>query len=341
MTDLSNIFFGKKVVQKAYLNNALIYESKGWQTLPSTCTEVWTKSYEKAGSIRAIVKDEDDNLYIGSGNTVYKVDSDGNLKWKCAVKTGVDSYTITAIVIFPTYIYCSCYINSSTQNGYMAKIDTNGNLISNMDVSNFLPTSTRDYIVDMQRDNDYIYAISNSYIFKLNFNLAVIDNVTVPNGANCLTTNNGPYVFVGTSIYGVRFDKNNLKSSTELPQTGLGFAITSITMDNIGNLYLGSNDQSVIYKHDVESCKLITTFSSSQTYALCTDNQENCYVAVPGISLKKYSSDGTLIWDNVPISTTNNSIKVITDSNGNIYVAYIDSNGMLTIKKFINLVKEN
>ena len=40
---LSNIFFGKKVVQQAYLNNALIYQSKGWKTLPSTCSEVWTK----------------------------------------------------------------------------------------------------------------------------------------------------------------------------------------------------------------------------------------------------------------------------------------------------------
>lgn len=341
MTDLSNIFFGKKVVQKAYLNNALIYQSKGWQTLPSTCTEVWTKSYEKVGSIRAIVKDDSDNLYIGADQYLYKIDPDGNLKWKCAVKIGVDSYTITAIVIFPTYIYCSCYTNSASRNGYMAKIDTNGDLISCIYGNEILPNLGLDYVEDMKRDKDYIYAITTSKVAKLDSNLTMIDYVTMSDSARCLTTNNGPYVFVGTNNYGIRFEKNNLKNSTNLPGYSYYFAIDSITMDNIGNLYLGSHTQSVLLKYDVESCGLITNLSSSYISDLCTDNQENCYIAVSSVSLKKYSSDGTLIWDNVPIPASNNNMKVITDSNGNIYVAYIDSNGMLTIKKFINLVKEN
>lgn len=332
---LENIFFGKKVVQKAYLNNALIYESKGWQTLPSTCTEVWTKSYEKNSNIGAIVKDEDDNLYIGSGNTVYKIDPDGNLKWKCAV--GTVTAMITAIVVYPTYIYCS------DNNGAFFKIDINGNLLSNSKITSFLPVSQTGYIYDMKKDDDTIYATTSlGYLFKLNSNLAVIDNVTVTYGAGCLAINNGPYVFVGSGDYGTRFDKNNFKNSTSLSGTYSDFVTTSITMDNIGNVYLGSNNFSIVLKYDVESCKLITTFSKFQAYALCTDYQENCYLvsSYSGISLKKYSSDGTLIWENVQIPTTNNSIKVITDSNGNIYVAYIDSNSMLTIKKFINLVKE-
>lgn len=333
MTDLSNIFFGKKVVQKAYLNNALIYQSKGWQTLPSTCTEVWTKSYEKVGSIGAIVKDEDDNIYIGAGNTVYKVDPDGNLKWKCAV--GTVTAMITAIVVYPTYIYCSDNI------GDFFKIDINGNLLSNSKITSFLPVSSTDYIVDMQKDDDYIYAIAPNKLIKLNSNLAVIDNVGITNNTCCLTTNNGPYVFVGTNNYGIRFEKNNLKNSTNLPGYSYYFVTGSITLDNIGNLYLGSHTQSVLLKYDVESCGLITDLSSSYISDLCTDNQENCYIAVSSVSLKKYSSDGTLIWDNVPIPASNNNMKVITDSNNNIYVAYIDSNGMLTIKKFINLVKEN
>lgn len=330
---LSNIFFGKKVVQKAYLNNALIYESKGWQTLPSTCTEVWTKSYEKVGSIRAIVKDDSDNIYIGSDNMVYKFDPDGNLKWKCAV--GTVTVMITAIVVYPTYIYCS------DNNGDFFKIDINGNLLSNSKITSFLPVSSTDYIVDMQKDDDYIYAIALNKLIKLNSNLAVIDNVGITNNTCCLTTNNGPYVFVGTNNYGIRFEKNNLKNSTNLPGHSYYFVTGSITLDNIGNLYLGSHTQTVLLKYDVESCRLITDLSSSYISDLCTDNQENCYIAVSSVLLKKYSSDGTLIWDNVPIPASNDNMKVITDSNGNIYVAYIDSNGMLTIKKFINLVKEN
>lgn len=340
MTDLSNIFFGKKVVQKAYLNNALIYESKGWQTLPSTCTEVWTKSYEKVGSIRAITKDDNNNVYIGADQYLYKMDPDGNLKWKCAAKTSVDSYTITAIVIFPTYIYYS------DNNGDFFKIDINGNFLSNSKITSFLPVSSTDYIYDMKKDDDTIYAtITSGILFKLNSNLAVIDKVTVPNGAGCLATNNGPYVFVGTSNYGMRVEKSNLKNSTSLSGTYSDFNTTSIAMDNIGNLYLGSSNFTVVLKYDVESCKLLSTFYPSQAYALYIDNQENVYIAYYSntYQLKKYSSDGTLIWDNVQIPTTTSyasHTKVITDSNNNIYVAYMDSNSILTIKKFINLVKE-
>lgn len=336
---LSNIFFGKKVVQKAYLNNALIYESKGWQTLPSTCTEVWTKSYEINSNIGAITKDDSDNLYIGAYNTVYKVDPDGNLKWKC-----VTGNQISAIVVYPTYIYCSYYFYTNMGfEGHLAKIDILGNLLSDKEIKDLISPTLGDYFTAMQRDNENIYAITNkNYLIKLNSNLAVIDNATVPSGAVCLTTNNGSYVFVGNSNYGIRFDKNNFKNNTSLQPTNLAFHTTAMTMDNIGNLYLVSNSQSMVFKYDVESCKLLTTFSSFDTYALCTDYQENVYFVYYSdtYQLKKYSSDGTLIWDNVQIPTTNNNVKIITDGNGNIYVAYIDSNSMLTIRKLINLVKE-
>lgn len=335
MTDLSNIFFGKKVVQKAYLNNALIYQSKGWQTLPSTCTEVWTKSYEKVDSIGAIVKDDSDNLYIGTSNAVYKFDSDGKLKWKCAV--GI----VTAIIVYPTYIYCSYYVQSGSTFGNISKIDVNGNLLSDKSVNNFMPTTLGTYFIDMQRGNEYIYAITKSHVIKLDSNLNVIDNVAVPSNTNCLATNNGPYVFVGTGNYGIRFKKDNLKNSNNLSNADSNFNATSIAMDNTGNLYLGSSTQTGFFKYDVETCKLITNLTDNYTFAAYVDSQENCYMVINGASLNKFSSDGTLIWDKIQIPASNSSIKVITDSNNNIYVAYIDSNGMLAIKKLINLVKEN
>lgn len=346
---LSNIFFGKKVVQKAYLNNALIYQSKGWQTLPSTCTEVWTKSYEKVGSIRAITKDDSDNIYIGADQYLYKMDPDGNLKWKYAVSA------VTAIVTFPTYLYCSYFINNSSGvKGYLAKIDINGNLISTVETNSFLPTSTGNYIVDMQRDNDYIYAISGSYIFKLDFNLKLIDYASIPYSANCIRVSNGPYVFVGLDsnsikCLGIKFLKNNLKNSTNLISTR-SFSCGSLIVDSIGNVYLGSNSENSIYKFDAENCNLLEArflgYNGDQVYNLYGDTQDNLYVVYyngTNYLLRKYSSDGTLIWDNVQIPTTTSYAsytKVITDSNNNIYVAYMDSNGMLTIRKLINLVKE-
>lgn len=348
---LSNIFFGKKVVQQAYLNNALIYKSKGWETLPSTCSEVWTKSYDKINGIySAIVKDNSDNLYVSSKNSVYKIDSEGNLKWKYVIG---DTTMTTSIVVFPTYIYCAYIDITGTNLGYVAKIDTNGNLISTVDVHSLVPISASSYFNDMQKDNNNIYAITPTYLLKLNQDLKVIDGIEISSYTGCAATriaiNNGPYIFVGTGNYGFRLDKSNFKNSISLPGAGLGnnFNITTLKMDNIGNLYASS----FIYpcaalKYDVETCKLITTLYIAASYDICTDSQENVYFVYlnSNSKLEKYSSDGTLIWDNIQIpalDTSKDTIKIVTDSNNNIYVAYIDSNGMLAIKKFINLVKEN
>lgn len=341
---LSNIFFGKKVVQQAYLNNALIYQSKGWETLPSTCTETWTKSYDKADAVCSVAKDDSDNLYVSSNNSVYKIDSEGNLKWKYVIS---NTTTITSIVIFPTYIYCA-YLTSNNL-GCVAKIDTNGNLISTVDVDSLASNLALSYFNDMQKDNNNIYAITPTYLLKLNQDLKIINsiNITLYTGyvATRIAINNGPYIFVGTSNYGFRLDKSNFKNSISLPGAGLGsnFNITALKMDNIGNLYASSSiPPCAVLKYDVETCKLITILYIGASYDICTDSQENVYFAYldSNYKLEKNSSDGTLIWNNIQIPALKGIVKIVTDSNNNIYVAYIDSNSKLAIKKFINLVKK-
>lgn len=350
---LSNIFFGKKVVQEAYLNNALIYKSKGWQTLPSTCTEVWTKSYEKVDNFGfgSIAKDDLDNLYIGIDQYLCKIDSNGKLIWKTnllADKGSFKSSVIDSIILAKNYIYCaidySMVDNGNTDWFYcLAKVDNNGNLINIATINSVMPNTF--YGAKMVKDDSNIYAESSSNLYKFDLDFKLIDYVTISDSSTCLTTNNGPYVFVGTRNYGIRIEKNNLKNSISLPGYSYSFITDSITIDNIGNLYLGSRTQSGLLKYDVENCKLITALSLYDTFALCTDNQENVYFVQNSSNgtyqLNKYSSDGTLIWDNLQIPASNNSMKVIADSNGNIYVAYIDNNSMLAIKKLINLVKES
>ena len=338
---LSNIFFGKKVVQQAYLNNALIYQSKGWETLPSTCSEVWTKSYDKADIVCSVAKDDSDNLYVSSKNSVYKIDSEGNLKWEYVISNAVET---SSIVVFPTYIYCSYLVSNNL--GYVAKIDNNGNLISTVDVHSLAPNSASSHFNDMQKDSNNIYAITQSHLLKLNQDFKVIDDVDISSYTGYIATriaiNNGPYIFIGTALYGFRLNKNDLKNSIILPEYSFLFRTDSIAMDNIGNLYLGSSSQNGPIKYDAENCQAIELLSPDNTYALCLDNQENVYFVMNSgtFRLAKYSSDGTEIWEtNIPAS--NGYIKIVTDSNNNIYVAYIDSNSKLAIKKFINLVKEN
>lgn len=339
---LSNIFFGKKVVQQAYLNNALIYQSKGWETLPSTCTEAWTKSYDKADAVCSVAKDDSDNLYFSSNNSVYKIDSEGNLKWEYVIS---DTTTTTSIVVFLTYIYCSYIVyKSSAYFGYVAKIDTNGNLISTVDVHSLAPNSASSYFNDMQKDDN---AITQSHLLKLNQDLKVIDDIDISSAAHnciaeCIAINSGPYIFVGTTGYGFRLNKSNLKNSISLPEYIFLFSTDSIAMDKIGNLYLGSCTQNGPIKYDAENCQAIKLLSLTNTYALCLDDQENVYFVMSSDTyrLAKYSSDGTEIWETkIPVSNSN--IKIVIDSNNNIYVAYIDNNSKLAIKKFINLVKEN
>ncbi len=338
---LSNIFFGKKVVQQAYLNNALIYQSKGWETLPSTCSEVWTKSYDTVNAVCSVAKDGLDNLYVASENSVYKIDSDGNLMWKYAISNAVE---IPSIVVFPTYIYCA-YL-ASNNLGYVAKIDNNGNLISTVDVHSLAPNSASSHFNDMQKDSNNIYAITQSHLLKLNQDFKVIDDVDISSYTSYIATriaiNNGPYIFIGTKYYGFRLNKSDLKNSIILPNYSFLFSTDSIAMDNIGNLYLGSSSQNGPIKYDAENCQAIELLSPDNTYALCLDNQENVYFVMNSgtFRLAKYSSDGTEIWEtNIPAS--NGRIKIVTDSNNNIYVAYVDKNSKLAIKKFINLVKES
>lgn len=349
---LSNIFFGKKVVQQAYLNNALIYQSKGWETLPSTCTEVWTKSYGKVDNFRSIAKDDLDNLYVGIDQYLCKIDSDGKLIWKTDLlvdKGSFKSSVIDSIILSKNSIYCTIYYstfeNSSTNwFYYLAKVNSNGNLISIVTINSVMPNEN--YGVKMLKNDLNIYAMSSSCLYKFDLNFKLIDYVTMSIPAKSLTTNNGPYVFVGAQGGGIRLCKDNLKNGTDLILSNSYFTADLITLDSLGNLYLGSSNNNSIYKYSVENCKLIATIflgSNSKCYEICTDFKENFYIIYSdgtNCLLRKNSSDGTLIWDNVPIPASNNNIKVITDSNGNIYVAYIDSSSMLAIKKLINLVKK-
>lgn len=346
---LSNIFYGKKVVQQAYLNNALIYQSSGWETLPSTCTEVWTKNYESTSIIKSIAKDDKDNIYIGTSYMLYKIGPDGNLKWKSKVKAVVnDVRQVTGIAILQNCIYCSFYEMQSDVVGYVSKFDINGNLISSTNVNTIVSGISSAYFLDIKNDNNNIYAITASYILKLDFDLKLIEYTSIPYTAYCLAVDNGPYVFVGTGNYGTRFNKDNLKNSTNLVgNVNFSFLTTSIILDSIGNLYFGSSSQDSIYKFDTKTCKLLEArflgINSDRTYGFCCDSQDNLYVIYyngTNYLLRKYSSDGTLIWDNVQIPTTYTYLKVITDSNNNIYVCYMDSSANLTVKKLVNLIKK-
>ncbi|MCX8737268.1 hypothetical protein [Lactobacillus sp. B4026] len=367
---LSNIFFGKKVVQQAYLNNALIYQSKGWETLPSTCSEVWTKTYDNYMPT-AIGKDSQDNIYVGAADFLYKIDTEGRVIWKTESLSfdkdslSWDYYRIRSLLVSTDCIYCSVYGYQALNDIYkfnIAKVATDGTLIKSINLSAITSDTNDDWVFDMTKDASNMYFSTNSMLFKFDLNLNLLAKAYIPYaGFSVTTTDTSKYVFVGTrdnqynSGYVYRYDKSDLGNRFKIPYN-TGFWVTSIKLAFNDILYVGSVQKGFINTYDAESGKAIATINCNGfCSAICTDYQENVYFAFYHAvnsdrytTYAKYSSDGTCIWDNLLIDTTNTSISVyyrptqiITDSKGNIYITYYNTNSYLTIKKFINLVKEN
>ena len=128
--DLSNIFIGNKVVQRAYYRDALLYKSNGWETLPSTFQKVFTKNYNM-GTFRAATTDLDNNLYIAtSGGYISKLDPDGNIIWQ---KSYISDWTDVDLKISNNKIFCVFVLTNGTTVGQLQclVIDVNGKQIAN------------------------------------------------------------------------------------------------------------------------------------------------------------------------------------------------------------------
>ena len=88
---LSNVFIGKKVVQQIYMNNALIYQANGWQSLPSTPQIVWQKQCGTGMSPYSSAFDSKNNLvisyYYSNACWLMKLDPDGNVLFNKKIDT--------------------------------------------------------------------------------------------------------------------------------------------------------------------------------------------------------------------------------------------------------------
>lgn len=346
---LSNVFMGKKVVQKIYLSNALIYQSKGWETLPSTVQEVWTKDYSDFRSIDNCIVDFNNYIYLLSGNLLYKLDPEGTVAWSKtfpgAVKLRVDNENVYLVSIKQK-------LNSSSSGAIVSKLDDMGNIVQEADISN---NYVIDIITNFIIDDNYLYvstrtgSISGSYyhLFKVDKNLKLIAQKDIAISDDTLTTDEGPYLYFFNSSQLLRVEKNDLTNRTVL------FYATSTAdsaaMDELGNIIYSTNNG--IYKYNLDSKATILVKSSKNSLCkqFCIDYQQNIYnvngdnSADYRINLVKISSDNTVIYDIKIDSAPSGYIfngKLVVDNNGNIYYLYVNSSYQLIIKKLINLVKE-
>lgn len=354
---LDNVFMGKKVVQQIYLKNALIYQSKGWETLPSAPQVEWTKNYGSTATVTDCAVDQNNNIYVAAGNILYKINADGVLAWKHYFSC-VGGMRICIDQNNNIYV-----ATPDTSNAQIQRLDTNGNVLATGVTSNPIDTFS-DFIVD--NNNLYLAGHKNNhqydYFYVLDKSLNVIQYKNTEADA-LITSDNSPYIYFSTHSFLYRIEKNNFSgiSNSNLPVINekppydtiyFGANIIKLAMDDMGNIYYITNSYG-IYKCNINT-KNITKLVDG-TYAmggLCIDYQKNIYCLKYSISgaspypanLVKTSSDGTLIYD-TPIVKNDSEAglrqgAVIADNNGNIYFIYKNSNNEILITKIINLVKK-
>lgn len=358
---LSNIFFGKKVVQQAYLNNALIYQSKGWETLPSTCMEEWTKDYDDATSnIYDCAIDLDNKIYVVTNNgknNVIKLDSDGKIIWKKYYKDAnhvkIDSNNNAFIVSYTDDSYHQITIN---------KLDSNGNGES-VNVGKVIPSYNLDRCKDFVVDDDFFYFSCYDYYSSSSYNyyyLVITDKKgkllnykSVDSSVDCIGTDNNRYLYYSDGPQLFRINKkdltNNVQIDSKIGSDISGEHIKKITIDSLGNIICMTTSSGAIMVDRFGKQIAKYDFDSYSSPYMCIDYKGNIY----GFStvnnqskdiFTKYSSDSTLIFKTETLNITrngnNNSFNnLVTDYHGNIYYLYCFENE-LTIKKLINIEKK-
>lgn len=351
---LDNVFMGKKVVQQIYLKNALIYQSKGWETLPSAPQVLWTKKFGSIGSTMVdCAMDQDNNIYILGLNYICKISSEGGLVWK---KTISGSNGMRICIDHDNNIYIAVADNPSK----VQKFDKNGNVVKTGDLSYRMDRFT-DFISD--NDNLYLSGTYNNhyddYFYVLDKSLNIIQHRNTRADA-LITSDNSSYIFFSDGRYLYNIEKSNFISGDKITinfnppynVTTQSADIIKLIMDNIGNIYY-ITDSLGVYKYNTNT-KNTTKLSDAKNVrkGLCLDYQNNIYCLKYSISgaspypanLVKTSCDGTLVYDTQIFKNDSDAGLIngglFSDNNGNIYFIYKNSNDEILITKIINLVKK-
>lgn len=345
MTQLSNIFIGNKVVKQAFLNDAIIYQSKGWEPTASTMQRVFTKSYTEIpdpGSTISVKVDSKGNIVIAGTRVVYKTDSDGKLLWQKAIFTSNSNFRITSMIVAK-----NDNIFYSASDASFAQIDSNtGEIVKKVDLNSKYNIKS---ISVMSADNNQIYAIAGPPInfLDIDFNGNIVRvtpwNSTYNNLAlRSMATGNSKYNYVEMfdagyirNAYAFKLDKSNPNSYVNIVYNQSASSSSEIAVDSLGNAYITYSGG--LYKYLSESGSgpvwgVESPFSNHGGYfeQLAVDQQDNVY-AFDRYNIYKYSSDGTFLWK----SSVNTGISEMVCDKNNL----ITSGDKLT--KFLSLVKKS
>lgn len=355
MTQLNNIFIGNKVVKQAFLNDALIYQSNGWQTTENALQTEWIRS-DITYSVEKISTDHDNNiLVIGAiaGNWyVIKLNSDGTMLWRAPTtakptKLVVDKANNIYVAI-AEYIYV---------------YDKNGTLKKTVNIATFSKTSSDIKIADLAVDDTKVYILGNgnSYVVTMDnngncLNCYDISTYSAQGKVSSIAVDKVKYVYIGFAEGTIRFLKNNFGTYTQI--NGLS-GTKVLQIDSINNLYelvygVQTTVRLIKYKYDDVGKPIwdqsVDDKGNGQDMIL--DAKDNVYVTWENMYFtelqKVYNSDGTEKYRDINGSYSIDGQEVAVDALGNIYLAGIryfnSANGESVrkwcITKFLQLVKK-
>lgn len=350
---LDNVFMGKKVIQQIYLKNALIYQAKGWETLPSSPQVLWNKSYgSQQNTFKDCAVDQDNNIYIAFPDWIYKISSEGILIWKNQMlgleKICVDQNNniyLSQITYFEQ--------NDNNKSVIISQLDTNGNVINKIKVHDYMSN----VVTGFTYDKDYLYVSSKS-IPSANIVLFGVDK-KLKNSVNLhfsgkemdnmATSLDSPYIYYGLdALYKIKKQKTDISLPIKIKDM---YPINNIVIDKLGNVIFSNENDTYKYNISSQQVTAIPIVSNAVHKSICLDYQQNLYSLNLQLNnnpftanLVKLSSDGTLIYNTHVISNDSdsglNNGMLIADNNGNIYFAYKNKNNEFLITKIINLVKK-
>ena len=348
MTQLNNIFIGNKVVKQAFLNDALIYQSNGWEPTPSTMQQVFNKQYSEipnSTSSISVKVDSRGNIISARLKTIYKTNSDGKLLWQKTIFTSNSNFQITSMVVDRNdNIFCS-----GDDATFMQINTSSGEIVKKVDLNSKYRVNS---VSAMSVDNNQIYAMTKPPInfLKMDFSGNVTSVIPWTSGYKdyvpiAIDAGASKHIYAvvrsltSNNIYAFRIDKANPNSYVTFVYNEIGYRSDVIT-DSLANAYV--TYAGTVYKFSPNSTgnyiwKVESPFSNhgGSFQELTVDQQDNIY-AFDGYNIYKYSSDGTFLWKGPEMWQNNNSTLTIACDKNNLVVASGYNNNL---SKFISLIQ--
>lgn len=272
MADLSNIFIGDKVVQKAYLNNGLLFQADGWNNTPvSAQKQYYTSTGGTGAGINGAFDKNNDLIVIslaGTEGMSYLTFS------KIDKNTGEKKYS-TQSNIMPVLNKMIVNTGNVTPTNYPIYINKDGIIYSV--VSGAYP---RDY---SRASIWLVIAVDNGKSFNIKTVDLTDDANILPHGNStyCLALLDEDYFYVqhieGNTYFTYKVDYNY--TAGEILEDHL-YYVSMCTNPNIDNIYAIDNSTNLysIDKASGKSTLLVSKlFNVNRVNHMVLDNMNNLY----------------------------------------------------------------